>query len=70
MQDLFGHGVQDCYCCPDGSQKEYCHQTMEECAGPIVRRADPNASYSLQLQPFEQSTNDRHPLGDPKQTMH
>ena len=29
--DLFGHGVQNCYCCPDGSRKEYCHQTMEEC---------------------------------------
>ncbi|PAN46824.1 hypothetical protein GQ55_9G209500 [Panicum hallii var. hallii] len=29
--DIFGHGLQDCYCCPDGSRKEYCHQTMEEC---------------------------------------
>ncbi|KAG2537431.1 hypothetical protein PVAP13_9NG295773 [Panicum virgatum] len=29
--DFFGHGWQECYCCPDGSRKEYCHQTREEC---------------------------------------
>ncbi|CAN6292765.1 unnamed protein product [Urochloa humidicola] len=29
--DFFGNGSQDCYCCPDGSRKEFCHQTLEEC---------------------------------------
>ncbi|RCV17848.1 hypothetical protein SETIT_3G252700v2 [Setaria italica] len=29
--DYFGHGLQNCYCCPDGHSKENCHLTMEDC---------------------------------------
>jgi hypothetical protein len=28
---FFGHGWKECYCCPDGSRKEYCHLTKKEC---------------------------------------
>ncbi|TVU45441.1 hypothetical protein EJB05_04928 [Eragrostis curvula] len=27
----FSPDFQDCYCCPDGSRKEFCHLTMEDC---------------------------------------